>query len=114
MQQKKFESSPATNFTVARVRRNILANSDIGIMMTNKEESGPHYNRVVGADANFRFGQAFSVNGYLAKSFSPIAGKDTKNLAYNAGLNYEDETYSVNVSYTSIPENFTNEMGFVP
>lgn len=114
MQQKEHERSPATNFTVARVRRNILANSDIGIMMTNKEVSGADYNRVLGTDANFRFGQAFSIDGYLAKSFSLKAGKDTKNLAYNAGLNYQDGTFDITARYTGIQENFTNEMGFVP
>jgi hypothetical protein len=114
MQQKEFEDNRATNFTVARLRRNILANSDVGIMMTNKEVEGPHYNRVFGADANFRFGQAVSVNGYLAKSFSPLEGKDTKNLTSNLGFNYEDGTYTANVTYTDIQENFTNEMGFVP
>jgi hypothetical protein len=101
-------------FTVARLRRNIFANSDIGIMINNKEVDGPHYNRVFGADANFRFGQAFSVNGYLAKSFSPITGKDAKDMAYNAGFNYQDGTFDLNGSYTDIQENFTNEMGFVP
>jgi hypothetical protein len=55
MQQKQYEDNRATNFTVARLRRNILANSDIGIMMTNKEVEGPHYNRVLGTDANLRF-----------------------------------------------------------
>ena len=114
MQQREFEDNRATNFTVARLRRNILANSDIGVMMTNKEVEGPHYNRVFGADANFRFGQAVSFNGYAAKSFSPDEGKDTKNWASNLGFNYRDGTYTADVTYTDIQENFTNEMGFVP
>ena len=48
---------PATNFTALRLRRDILANSDIGAMLLNKEEGGPHFNRVAGVDANFRFGE---------------------------------------------------------
>lgn len=114
MQQKEFEHNRATNFTVARLRRNILANSDVGFMMGNKEVEGPHYNRVIGADANFRFGQAVTVNGYLAKSFSPLAGKDSDDWSSNLGFNYQDGTYTVDVSYADIQENFTNEMGFVP
>ncbi len=114
MQQKEFESNRATNFTVGRLRRNVMANSDVGIMLTNKEVEGPHYNRVLGADANFRFGQALSINGYLAKSFSPLAGRDEENLAYNAGIDYQDGTYIVNATYTGIQKSFTNEMGFVP
>jgi hypothetical protein len=114
MQQEEFENTPATNFTVARVRRNILANSDVGFMMNNKETEGPHYNRVFGADANFRFGQSVTVNGYIAKSFSPLAGKDRENWASNLGFNYQDGTYTVDVAYTDIQQNFTDEMGFVP
>lgn len=83
-------------------------------MMTNKEVEGTHYNRVFGADASIRFGQALSVNGYLAESFSPLAGKNEENLAYNAGFNYQDGTYTVDATYTGIQKNFTNEMGFVP
>jgi len=55
IQQRSQDGTPATNFTAIRMRRNVLANSDIGVMLLNKEESGPRYNRVAGADANFRF-----------------------------------------------------------
>jgi hypothetical protein len=114
MQQKEFEENRATNFTLGRLRRNIMANSDIGIMINNKEAEGSHYNRVLGADANFRFGQALSINGYVAKSFSPLAGGKSRNMAARAGFNYQDGTYDFRVSYTAIQENFINEMGFVP
>jgi len=69
---------------------------------------------VIGGDANFRFGQAVSVNGYVVKSFSSLPETDTKNLAARAGFKYEDRTYSLRLSYLDIQENFTNEMGFVP
>jgi hypothetical protein len=114
MHQKEFGNTQATNFAVGRLRRNILANSDIGVMMTNKEAEGPHYNRVIGGDANFRFGQAVSVNAFAVKSFSPLTGRDTKNAAASAGFEYRDRTYNFRASYTDIQENFTDEMGFVP
>ena len=37
--------SPATNFTALRVRRDLLANSDIGAIVLNKETTGSHFNR---------------------------------------------------------------------
>ena len=114
MQQKETDALEGINFAVGRLRRNILANSDIGIMMTNKEPSGSAYNRVIGGDANFRFGQAVTVNGYLAKSYSSLSGKDTKNLAGRIGFKYEDRTYTLRIAYLDIQENFTDEMGFVP
>src|SRR5438132_2873273 len=58
IQQREFGSTHPTNFFVGRVRRNILANSDIGLMVTNKEVNNSSlYNRSVGDDANFRFWQ---------------------------------------------------------
>jgi predicted porin len=54
------------------------------------------------------------MNGYVAKSFSPIAGRENQDLAYNVGANYQDGTFDINATYTDIQENFTNEMGFVP
>ena len=116
MQQKEYDDLEldSINFAVGRLRRNILANSDIGVMITNKEAGESGYNRVIGGDANFRFGQAVTVNGYLAKSYSSLPGKDSKNQAGRVGFKYEDRTYSLRVAYLDIQENFTDEMGFVP
>jgi len=111
IQQRESGDINATNFTVARLRRNILSNSDIGVMLVNKEvQDSPHYNRVLGADANFRFGQAVMANAYLVKSFTP-AGAD-KDLAGRVGFNYKDNTWDLRASYISIQEDFVNEMGF--
>src|SRR6185437_7181817 len=52
IQQRRDGASPATNFTAVRLRRNVLANSDIGVIVLNKEGGG-RYNRVLGADGNF-------------------------------------------------------------
>ena len=114
IQQKEFgDAIEATNFTVARLKRNILANSDIGVMFVNKEEmNSPHFNRVLGFDANFRFGQSMSVNGFLAKSFTEGGGDD--NVAGRFRARYTDTKWDATVSYTSIQEDFVDEMGFVP
>ena len=45
---------PAHNFTVARVKRDILANSDVGVLFINRQSEQPDdYNRTFGADLNF-------------------------------------------------------------
>jgi hypothetical protein len=113
MQQRRYGATEATNFFVGRIRRNILANSDIGVMVTNKEVANSnHYNRTAGADANFRFGQALSVNGFLVKTLNP--GNTDKTLASRFGVQYQDNVWRGNASYTSIQDNFDNEMGFTP
>ncbi|MCZ6750281.1 MAG: DUF5916 domain-containing protein [Acidobacteria bacterium] len=113
IQQREQEGSPATNFTVARVRRNFLGNSDIGVMLVNKEvQDSPYFNRVAGVDANFRFGQTLNLYSFLAKSWTPSGGG--RDLAGRVSLHYLDNMWSFRSSYTSIQEDYTNEMGFVP
>jgi len=119
IQQEDFQNedgtTPAANFTVARVRRNILASSDIGVMLVNKEAvDSPYYNRVAGVDASFRFGQSLSVVSYLAKSFVPGGGGDKKDLGGRIGVNYKDNAWDFRSAYTSVQEDFVDEMGFTP
>jgi hypothetical protein len=113
IQQRGYGDNGATNFTVGRLRKNIFSNSDIGFMITNKEvQDSNNYNRVVGADANFRIGRYTSINSYIAKAAGPDAS--SRNLAGRAGFSYRDDSWNLSSHYTSIQENFNNEMGFVP
>jgi hypothetical protein len=116
IQQQREGDSPATNYTALRVRRDVLSQSDIGVMLLNKETNGPHFNRVVGADANFRFFQNLDVNLAGAKTFSPEgnvaeAGDDWYS---KSSFNYNSNRLAVRGGYQTIGERFNNEMGFVP
>jgi hypothetical protein len=120
IQQREYESqlgfvTPSTNFMALRVRRDILANSDIGAVLLNKDENGARYNRVAGVDANFRFG-FLSMNGYVAKTFSPEfveagSGDDT---AVRGSFNYQNRVWQFRGHFNGIGERFNDEMGFVP
>ena len=120
IQQREYENAanvitPSTNFTALRVRRDILANSDIGAVFLNKDEDGARYNRVTGVDANFRFG-FLALNGYVAKTFSPQvsepgSGDDT---AVRGSFNYQNRVWQFRGHFNSIGERFNDEMGFVP
>jgi hypothetical protein len=113
MQQKEFGEVNPTNFTVGRLRRNILSNSDIGVIMVNKSVFGSeHYNTAVGTDANFRFGQSLQVNSYMAKSFTEAGGD--KDLAGRVGTSFKNNDWELRGAFTSIQEDFEDEMGFVP
>jgi len=113
IQQREFETINATNFTVGRVRKNIMANSDVGLMITNKETEGSsHYNRAYGADGNFRFGRYTNINSYIAKTSSP--GITSRDLAGRFAVSYADDVWQFRSSYTTVQENFNDEMGYVP
>jgi len=107
--------SPSTNFTALRLRRDILANSDIGAVFLNKDADGVHYNRVTGIDANFRFG-FLNLNGYAAKTFSPqfVEPGEGNDVAVRGSFNYQSRVWQFRGHFNSIGERFNDEMGFVP
>jgi hypothetical protein len=115
IQQRELHASPATNFTALRVRRDILANSDIGAVLLSRDAFGGRDNRVAGVDANFRFG-FLNLNGYAAKTFSPQSavpgtGRD---YAARASANYSGRVWQLRARLDTIGGRFNDEMGFVP
>jgi hypothetical protein len=115
IQQRDEGRVPSTNFTALRMRRDVLANSDIGVMLLNKDESGAHYNRVAGVDANFRFG-FLNIDGYAVRTFSPSAAIPGTGEEFSARghANYQSRTWQFRGFYNVIGERFNDEMGFVP
>ena len=114
MQQRELGSTPATNFTAIRMRRDVFANSDIGAIVLNKEQAGAGFNRVMGVDANFRFG-LWNVAGWIGKSFSPVAAVPAagNDLASNIGFQYTSRTWQVQTDLKSAGAAFNDEMGFI-
>ena len=113
MQQRRYGVVGATNFSVGRVKRNILRNSDVGVMVMNKEvKDSPLFNRVMGTDANFRFGQSTTMNASIAKSIAP--GIRSRDLQAKLAFGYMDRTWNLKTSYVNVQENFTNSMGYSP
>jgi hypothetical protein len=111
MQTKETNTEPGNNFTVTRVKRDVFANSDIGAIFINRQASeGNDYNRAAGVDGNFRFGQNFTLNGYLAKTFTDgLRGRD---LARKLTSQWRDNLITVQAIFTDQQENFHPEVGF--
>jgi hypothetical protein len=114
VQQRRTDEVAATNFTALRLRRDVLAASDVGVMFLNKD--GATTNRAFGADANFRFLDDLQLNLAVAKTASPQsvepgAGRDwyTK-----TGFAYRSPRLELRGAYQTIGERFNAEMGFVP
>jgi hypothetical protein len=116
IQQRKLDASPSANFSALRFRRDLFANSDVGVMALNKDQQGTGYNRVLGADANFRFLTDLTFNVAAAKTFSPSTvvpdGRSTLYTKTSAG--YRNNQLEVRGAYQTIGDGFNDEMGFVP
>lgn len=113
MQTRPEESFAATNFSVARLRRDILGNSDVGLIFLNKRSSLPQdHNRSYGADANFAFlNTTLKFNGLLARTETP--GRTGSDEIAKLDGEYGDNLVRVQGSYLQVGENFNPEMGFV-
>jgi len=66
-----------SNYLVFRGKRNVLARSNVGLFVSNRQADAADYNRVVGGDANFTLFKNTDVQGFLAKSTTPgVTGND--------------------------------------
>jgi len=116
IQEREDRGVPANNFSAFRLRRDVLANSDIGAILLDKEVSGPQFNRLAGVDANFRFGSSVQLTGFAARSFSSAVATPIKGSATTARGNfqYTSRTWRTTLRYTTIGDAFNDELGFVP
>ena len=103
----------STNFTVARLKRDVLRRSSIGALVTNRSvvAGQPGSNQAVGVDATLAFFDNLSINTYWAKTrTTDIQGRDT---SYKGSLGYNGDRYGANVEHLFIDEHFSPGVGFV-
>ncbi len=116
IQQREKDLSPSTNFTALRLRRDILANSDVGVMLLNKDPKGADHNRAFGADANFRFFRDLTLNFAAARSATPAARVPGKGDDWysKSSFGYRGAVLETRGMFQTIGARFNDEMGFVP
>ncbi len=103
----------ATNFTVARIRRNILRRSSIGALFTGRSvaTAGVGSNELFGVDGRFAFFQNISVTSYWAGTRTDTMKGDTS--SYRAQLLYNGDRYGVIVDRLYVGKEFNPETGFI-
>lgn len=113
IQQDTSTGLPATNFSVVRVRRDILRRSSVGVMMTGRSASElqPGSNLAYGVDASLAFFSSLNINGYYARTRSTAAhGDDT---SYRAQLDYAGDRYGVQLERLLVGRNFIPDIGLL-
>ena len=102
-----------TNFTVARVKRDILRRSSVGAIFTNRSVStvGPGSNQVYGADATLAFYDNVSVVTYLART--QTEGLNGHDLSYQGQLTYNGDLYGLQAEHLLVEDNFVPDVGFL-
>ena len=103
----------STNFSVVRVKRDILRRSSIGGIFTNRSlaVSGSGSTQAYGVDAGFAFFTNVQLGGYYARTRTE--GIDADDDSYQAKFTYEGDRYGASVSQVKVGGGFNPEIGFV-
>ena len=101
-----------TNFTVARVRQDILRRSSIGALATNRSPlpDGTGSNQAYGVDAIFAFFTNLTGSAYWAQTDTATGRKAA---SYRAQMEYLGDRYGLQLEQLGIGKGFNPEVGFV-
>ena len=115
MRTDAVEGVPGSDYSVVRVRQNVMAGSDIGAIFMNRSTWGGEpgvddYNRVYGADANIRFLGNIDWNTYVVGTETP--GVTEGQYAWRTSLNREANFVHVKFGAMELGENFRDDLGF--
>ena len=103
----------STNFTVARVRRDILRRSAFGVLYADRSQSllGNGRGRTYGGDIGLSFFDTLNINAYVARTETP--GVTARDLSYRGQFNYAGDRYGLVAERLVVEEGFKPEIGFV-
>ena len=102
-----------TNFTVVRLKRDILRRSSVGGIFTNRSVSltGDGSNQAYGVDATFSFYDNVSLLGYFARTETP--GLEAEDTSYQGQFTYAGDRYGFQAEHLVVEGNFVPEVGFL-
>ncbi len=113
-QTKKDESlgEESANFTVFRLKKDVMKSSTIGILAANKLLGGKNKG-TAGIDTSLYFTDTFKFTGQFALSYGDY---NNDNIAFFLRPSYDSATFHIHLRYTQLGRNFrdnANEVGFI-
>ena len=104
-----------TNFTVVRLKRDILRRSSLGAIFTNRSLSlaGDGSSQSYGADATFSFYENVGLLGYVARTQVPDPARRGDDLSYQGRFDYGGDRYGLQAEHLLVEKNFIPEVGFL-
>ncbi len=113
---RDYRDIPGRNFFVARITRNLLEESIVGLICTYGNPTSDYRNAVFGFD--FQYGTTklfknrnFFVLGYYLRSYSEDEGWDS---LFGFKIDYPNDLIDTMFMFTQIGERFNPALGFVP
>jgi len=104
----------STNFSVMRLRADVLRRSNIGALVTRRSEAlaSSGSNQTYGADASFSFFDELYLTGYYAGT--QTHGMESRDRSYGSRISYDGDERGFRASHVLVEDNFNPEVGFVP
>jgi hypothetical protein len=106
-------SADSTNFSVVRLRRDILRRSTIGLIGTHRSDlpgvSGSSHS--YGVDAYLAFFANVELNAYYARTKTP--GRTGDEASYRTFFSYNGDRYGVGYEHLFVGDAFNPEVGFL-
>ncbi len=102
----------SANFTVVRVKGDVMKSSSVGFLAANRLEDGRNRG-TAGADASLNFSDTLHFTGQLALSYGD---KGKEDFAFFLRPSYDTATFHFHVRYSQLGERFgdnANAVGFV-
>ena len=106
-------NAQSTNFSVIRLRRDILGRSSIGAIFENRSRSAvaSGSNQAYGVDGSFAFFENLSFVGYYATTKTEdVIGSDD---SYRGRVDWAGDLFGVQVDHLFVGDDFNPEIGFV-
>ncbi len=111
MQTRPSGSFDSENFSVARIKQNVLGRSYFGGIVTSRKGETSFEDTTLGGDFMLLFENNLKINGSLAKSNRP--GVSSGNWMGNLSARQDRDLYDWVISYDDIGPNFDPKIGFI-
>jgi len=108
--------TPANNFTVGRISRELPNRSSLGGIFVNRSATGSSagpddWNRTWGLDGRLGIGENLTFNGFAARTETP--GRTGSESAFNLRGEYQRSAGRTWLEYAQVGEDFNPEVGFL-
>jgi hypothetical protein len=114
-----------TNFSVVRLKRDVLRRSNVGLIATRRAPTGGRNgtNLVFGGDVNLALFRSLTINGYYARTQTAggVTGAATAlaptvkgdQSSYRGRFNYAGDRYGLDLEHVLVGDQFNPEIGFI-
>ena len=105
--------APSTNFSVLRLKRDILKQSSVGVIVTNRSQSvnAAGSNQTLGADASFMVLRNLTLHTYAARTRTE--GREGNDASYRGDVVWMGDRYGFEAEHLVVEKHFNPETGFL-